>query len=206
MKLNPRRPRRCLVSGRHIYNCLKLIPWPCPIPLGLQTHTMSCWPPWVPTPGSRTGRDRQTKGVAGVPSYNHKDPRQSVFHPGPGDTRGTGSSSSLWEELETGPQGAAVSAVYSRGRCWHVQEATGEMLRLPCRRGGRIPGTGTGEGREAKLRKWGSGGGSALPAQHHSTRQPTASGGPLGWVCGLRGKASVEDRKATGDSHLTHLL
>lgn len=63
-----------------------------------------------------------------------------------------------------------------------------------------IPGTGTGEGREVKPRKWHQEPGAPSPQSTMSSSRAK----PLGLR--LRGKANVEDRKATEDCHLTHPL
>ena len=66
--------------------------------------------------------------MAGIPSHSHRDPTRSIFFPGLGPTKGN-----LAFQLPcktTSPVfPAAVPTPCSRGRPWHMQEATGAAPR-----------------------------------------------------------------------------
>ena len=119
-------PETKMVSceGRaHIYY-LKLVPGHAPSSLLVKTLSESFAllgvNPWL---GDRKGLAGWGLGVAGVPSYSHRDPTRSLF---PQATpRGTGPSSSPGRPPQRAFP-AAVPALCSRGRHWHTQEAASE--------------------------------------------------------------------------------
>lgn len=103
-----------------------------------------------------------------------------------------------------GSLGAAVSAVCSRGRYWHLQEATGETQRRP--QGTAVESPALGEVRREKPSpESGIRSPERPPCRAPFPCRPAASWAkPLG--LGLRDKSSAEDGRATGDRHLTQPL